>query len=46
MIIKIIAVMCVIRGVVNAISAMNDVRRHPRPTSTVDKNIFLYMMGQ
>jgi hypothetical protein len=44
--IYIIAAMCFIKGISNAITAMNNVRRNPRPTSTVYKNIFLYLMGQ
>jgi hypothetical protein len=42
----IIADMFFIKGISNAITALNNVRRNPRPTSTVDKNIFLYLMGQ
>jgi hypothetical protein len=46
MITYIFAIICVIKGLSNALYAMNNVRKYPRPIGTVDKNIFLYLIGQ
>jgi hypothetical protein len=43
--IKIIACLCVLKGIMMAMNEMNRVRKYGRPPSSVDKNLFLYMIG-
>jgi hypothetical protein len=44
--VKLLMYICFFAGVIHALKAMGNARKYGRVSSSVDKNLFVYLMGQ